>query len=57
MLKEPTIDEKLLSSRIMSLTSLDACVPDRMAIPTLARFSDGISFVPSPTTATISPRR
>ena len=41
----------------MSLASFATDVPDPIESPTLAKFSAGASFVPSPVTATISPLR
>ena len=52
-----TIDLKLSSSRIIALASLAISVPLRpIEKPTSAAFSAGPSFVPSPVTATVSPR-
>ena len=45
-----------LSSMVMSLASLATAVPSPIESPTSAAFSAGASFVPSPVTATTSPR-
>ena len=44
------------SSSVMSLASFATEVPDPIERPTLAKLSAGASFVPSPVTATTSPR-
>ena len=43
------------SSSVISLASLATDVPEPIESPTLAKFSAGASFVPSPVTATTSP--
>lgn len=44
------------SSSVMSEASLATEVPEPIERPTLAKLSAGASFVPSPVTATTSPR-
>jgi len=44
------------SISVMSLASFATDVPEPMDRPTCAKFSAGASFVPSPVTATTSPR-